>query len=396
MRLSTPIRALTGLADGALLRDRARRLLEKADVEVGGDRPWDLQIHDDRVFRRAFAEGNLGLGESYMAEWWDCEELDRFFFRVQRANLHQAIRSNPVFLAEVVKAKVLNLQRGDRAWEVGQQHYDLGNELYEAMLDKRMNYSCGFWKRASGLDEAQRHKLELVCQKLDLEPGMRVLDLGCGWGSFAQWAAENHGAEVLGVTISKEQARHARERCSGLPVEIRLEDYRELSEPPGSFDRVVSIGMFEHVGVKNYRTFMETAHEALAEGGLQLLHTIGSPTSNQTADPWISKYIFPNSMLPSLRQIADAAEGLFAVEDVHNFGEDYDPTLMAWYENVEDAWDELPDRYDERFRRMWEYYLLSTAGSFRARALHLWQVVLAKDDGVEGGYEPVRSSNLEP
>jgi cyclopropane-fatty-acyl-phospholipid synthase len=257
------------------------------------------------------------------------------------------------------------------------------------MLDPRMVYSCGYWEDADTLAEAQEAKLDLVCRKLGLEEGMRVLDIGCGWGSFAELAAERYGVEVVGLTISEEQARRARERCADLDVEIRLEDYRELEEG-GAFDRVVSIGMFEHVGVKNYRTFMEVAHRALVDDGLQMLHTIGSPTANETADPWIEKYIFPNSMLPALQQIAEAAEGLFVVEDLHNFGQYYDPTLMAWHENVEAAWQDPPDRYDERFRRMWRYYLLSSAGSFRARAIQLWQIVLAKDRGVEGGYEPVR------
>lgn len=390
MRLTTPLRALAGLADGSDLRERAQELLAQADVELDGEAPWDPQVHDDRMFRRVFAEGNLGLGESYMEGWWDCEALDEFVYRVQKADLHGEVRGNLALWTSVAKAKVVNLQSGDRAWEVGEQHYDLGNDLYGAMLDERMNYSCAYWRDADTLDEAQEAKLDLVCRKLKLEPGMRVLDIGCGWGSFAEWAAENYDAEVVGLTVSEEQARSARRRCKGLDVDVRLRDYRELDEPAGSFDRVVSIGMFEHVGRKNYRTFMEVAHEMLREGGLQMLHTIGTPVSRDTADPWITKYIFPNSMLPSLTQIGEAAEGLFVVEDVHNFGQDYDPTLMAWYQNVEDAWDELGDDYDETFRRMWRYYLLSCAGSFRARAIQLWQVVLAKDRGVEGGYEPVR------
>lgn len=384
------MRALVGLADGSQLRAKAGQRLAEADVRLDGQRPWDLEIHDERVFQRVFAKGTLGLGESYMEGWWDCQALDEFIYRVQRERVDETVQENLARIADVAKARMLNLQRGARAWEVGEEHYDLGNELYTAMLDDRMNYSCGYWRQAKTLEAAQEAKLELICRKLKLEPGLRVLDIGCGWGSLAAWAAENHDVDVVGLTVSEEQARYARETCKDLDVEIRLQDYRELDEPEGSFDRVVSVGMFEHVGRKNYRTFMQIAHDALAEGGLQLLHTIGSPRSRSTADPWILKYIFPNSMLPSMEQISRAIEGLFVVEDLHNFGQDYDPTLMAWHDNVEAAWDRLPDRYDETFRRMWRFYLLSCAGTFRARRIHLWQLVLAKDRGIEGGYEAVR------
>lgn len=384
MELVAPIR------ERLALRDRAQDLLDEAGIELDGNRPWDPQVYDERLFRRAFTEGNLGLGEAYMDGWWDCERLDQFFHRVQRAGLHEEVKTNLRTILASATARLLNLQDRDRAWEVGEEHYDLGNDLFEAMLDEGMNYSCAYWKDAKTLDAAQEAKLDLVCRKLKLSPGMRVLDIGCGWGGFAEHAAENYDVEVVGLTVSEEQASLARERCAGLPVEIRLEDYRDLSDADGSFDRVVSIGMFEHVGYKNYDAFMQTAYDALDEGGLQLLHTIGSTTTSTTANPWITKYIFPNGMLPSIKQIAEAAEDRFVVEDWHNFGQDYDPTLMAWYENFEDAWDDLEGSYSERFRRMWHYYLLSCAGSFRARAVQLWQVVLAKVRGVEGGYEPVR------
>lgn len=370
-------------------RERAGELLAEANVEIDGDRPWDIQVHDERVFRRALAEGNLGLGEAYMDGWWNCPRLDMFFHRVQAADLHEEVRGNWRTLWSVAKAKLFNLQAPWRAYEIGEHHYDIDRRLYEAMLDDRMVYSCGYWKDAKRLDDAQEDKLDLICRKLKLAPGMRLLDIGCGWGGLAQFAAERYDVEVVGVTVSQRQAEAARERCSGLPVDIRLMDYREIDRA-ATFDRVVSVGMFEHVGYKNYDTFMEVVHDLLPEDGLQLLHTIGSTEPNVTADPWITKYIFPNSMLPSAGQIAEAAEDRFAIEDWHNFGEDYDPTLMAWHENVEEAWPDLPPRFDERFRRMWEYYLLSSAGSFRARKLNLWQIVLAKDRGLEGGYESVR------
>ncbi len=388
---STPAASPSVPMTSSSLRTRAEDLLSLADVEIGGDRPWDIQVHDERVFQRTFAQGTLGLGGAYMDGWWDCPRLDMFFHRVQEAGLHDAVKENTRMLWASVKAKLLNLQAPRRAREVGEHHYDIDPRLYEAMLDDRMVYSCGYWDRAKTLDQAQEDKLELVCRKLHLSPGMRVLDIGCGWGSLARYAARDYDVEVVGLTVSEEQARIARDRCAGLPVEIRLEDYRELDQA-GAFDRVVSVGMFEHVGYKNYRTFMDVTHRVLRDGGLQLLHTIGRNEPGVTTDLWMAKYIFPNSMLPSAGQIGQAADGLFVVEDWHNFGQDYDPTLMAWYENVEEAWPELSGFLDERFHRMWTYYLLSSAGSFRARSLQLWQVVLAKDRGVEGGYQSVRAA----
>jgi cyclopropane-fatty-acyl-phospholipid synthase len=363
------------------LRHRIERLLAMADVEIDGTRPWDIQVHDDALYARVLAEGALGLGESYMDGWWDCERLDELFHRVLAAELDARVQP----MAEVwsvLKAKLFNLQKRSRAFQIGKRHYDIGNELYRRMLDSRMIYSCGYWKDAATLDEAQEAKLELVCRKLDLRPGMRVLDIGCGWGGTAKYAAERYGVEVVGITVSEEQAKYARELCRGLPVEIRLQDYRDLDE---SFDRVLSLGMFEHVGYKNYRTYVSVVRRCLGDDGLFLLHTIGGNRSAVRTDPWIARYIFPNSMLPSAKQIAAAIEGIFVLEDWHNFGADYDRTLMCWFRNFDESWPALKDRYDERFYRMWKYYLLSCAGSFRARRIQLWQIVLSPR-GVPGGY----------
>ena len=364
-------------------RRLVERLLADSDIRIGGDRPWDVRIHDDRLYRRVLATGTLGLGEAYVDGWWDCDALDQMIDRAQRADVAGALRS-PMNVARVAEAKLRNQQTRRRSFEVGERHYDIGNDLYERMLDPRMVYSCAYWRSADDLAAAQEAKLELVARKLRLEPGMRVLDIGCGWGGAAQYMAEHHGCEVVGITVSAEQAALARERCADLPVEILVQDYRELDE---RFDRVYSIGMFEHVGVKNYPTYMDVARRCLgAPGDLMLLHTIGGLRSRGTTDPWFERYIFPNSMLPSAAQITRAAEGRLVLEDWQNFGADYDPTLMAWHSNVAAAWDELPG-YDERFRRMWRYYLLSSAGTFRARRLQLWQVVFSRDGSPEA-YRP--------
>ncbi|UCD10228.1 MAG: cyclopropane fatty acyl phospholipid synthase [Dehalococcoidales bacterium] len=367
-------------------KDIVIRLFSMAGIEIGGNNPWDITVHNDDFYKRIMTWGSLGLGESYMDCWWDCERLDEFFYRVLLTDIESYVKQNRILLINAVQARLFNLQSKKKAFEIGEQHYDIGNDLFTQMLDTRMTYSCGYWKTANTLDEAQEHKLELICRKLGLQSGMKILDIGCGWGSFARYAAEKYQIEVVGVTISGEQVELARKLCKNLPVEIRLQDYRDVDE---KFDRIVSVGMIEHVGYKNYRTFMELTHRCLDSGGLFLLQTIGGNQSRKSVDPWINKYIFPNGMLPSIKQLGKAVEGLFVMEDWHSFGADYDKTLMAWYKNFEESWDELKANYDERFHRMWSYYLLSCAGSFRARKNQLWQIVLSKD-GISGGYKTVR------
>ncbi len=361
-----------------------RDLLETADVRIGGDRPWDVQVHENDFYRRVLSGGLLALGESYMDGWWDCEALDQFVARVLRSGLRDTVKASGRARLLILLAAATNRQSRHRAFDVAERHYDLGDDLFDVMLDRRRTYSCGYWKDAATLDEAQEAKLDLICRKIGLVPGQHVLDVGCGWGSFIGFAAEKYGVEATGITVSRDQAAYTRERFPSL--EIRLQDYRDLD---GRYDHIVSVGMFEHVGVKNYRTFMEVMHRCLAEDGLLLLHTIVSNRSGHTIDPWTEKYIFPNSMLPSPKQIGAAVEGLFIIEDVHNFGADYDTTLLAWHRNFEDGWPRIADKYGERFRRMWRYYLLTVAGGFRVRRNGLWQVVLSKK-GVPGGYRSVR------
>lgn len=374
-------------------------LLSLADVKVGGERPWDIKINDQRVFARVFRDGSLGFGESYMNGWWDASAIDQLMDHIFRAELDRKVRANWRLALAALTARAMNLQSPRRAFQIGEAHYDLGNDLYEAMLDARMIYSCGYWRDAKTLDEAQEAKLDLICQKLQLAPGLILLDIGCGWGGLAKFAAEKYGVRVVGITVSKEQAALARERCKNLPIEIRLQDYRQLNptQPSlkirggeeGLFDRIVSVGMFEHVGYKNYRTFMEVARRCLKNNGLFLLHTIGGNRSVTQTDPWIAKYIFPNSMLPSVKQISAASEGVFVMEDWHSFGPDYDKTLMAWFANFDRAWPTLKAKYGDRFYRMWKFYLLSCAGSFRARKNQLWQIVFSKN-GVPDGYQSIR------
>lgn len=356
-------------------------LLKKAQICINGEQPWDMQLREQQVLDQAIARGNLGLGEAYMNGEWNAEQLDEFFCRLLRTRLTDDVKPWRLFV-HAFAARFLNRQSLRRAWQVGEVHYDLGNNFYAAMLDPRMTYTCGYWETATTLAEAQEAKLDLICRKLELKPGMRVLDIGCGWGSFMGYAAQHYGVECVGVSISKEQVEWAQQQYKGLPLEFRLQDYRQLNE---KFDRIASVGMFEHVGRKNYRNYMEVAHRCLDDDGLFLLHTIGKNLRRSVPDPWIDKYIFPNGDLPSIGQIGDAMDELFVAEDLHNFGADYDKTLMAWHRNFEQAWPQFSDKLGERFYRMWTYYLLSCAGAFRARDIQLWQWVLSKK-GVVGGY----------
>ncbi|MEO7200085.1 MAG: cyclopropane fatty acyl phospholipid synthase [Dokdonella sp.] len=367
------------------LEARVANLLDECGLRINGETASDIRVHDPSFYPRVLAHGSLGLGETWMDGIWDSADLDTTLYRLihGRADEHGGRFDD---LRLWLKAELLNLQRGRRAFVVGERHYDLGNDLFKAMLGQRMMYSCGYWKQARDLDAAQEAKLDLVCRKLGFAPGMRVLDIGCGWGEALKFAAERYGIRGVGITISHEQAAMARELCHGLPIDIRVQDYREVDE---SFDRVYSIGMFEHVGVKNYRSYFDMVRRCLHKEGLTLLHCIGGNTSVNHTDPWIEKYIFPNSMIPSMAQIAGASEHVFVMEDWHAFGPDYDRTLLAWRDNFERAWPELSARYDERFRRMWLFYLSAAAASFRARANQLWQIVFSPE-GIRGGYTAKR------
>lgn len=352
-----------------------KEMLANAEIQINGNQPWDIQVHNPNLYQRVIKNGSLGIGEAYMDKWWDAEALDDFFCRVLTAGLNRKIALNLPTMLLWVKAKFENPQSKKHAFEVGEQHYDTGNDLFKAMLDKHMVYTTGYWKGASNLDEAQEHKLEKICSELNLKPGQRVLDIGCGWGSFAKYAAEKYDVHVTGVTVSREQAALAKQRCKDLPVEILLQDYRNIKE---KFDNIVSIGMFEHVGQKNYRTFMKLVSNCLADGGRFVLNTIGTNNSINHTDPWIEKYIFPNGMIPSVRQIGLAIEDLLFVEHWENHGPDYDKTCMAWLQNFKSNWHTLNGNYSERFYRMWIYYLSCSAGSFRSRNNHLWQITFSK------------------
>ncbi len=359
-------------------------LARHAGIRLNGDRPWDITIHDDRTYARVLRQGTLGLGEAYMDGWWDCESIDELAAKaLAEPAVEKALSSSAGALLHTLVIRRLNRQTFRRSPMVAEQHYDGDRAMFEAMLDPYMQYSCGYWENAANLAEAQEAKMDLICRKLGLRPGMRVLDIGCGWGGLARYMAERHGVEVTGINISTEQLAYAREHAGDLPVIYVKKDYRELE---GTWDRLVSVGMFEHVGRRNYRAFFETARRCLAPDGLFLLHTIGSTSENASgSDPWLEKYIFPNGMLPSPMSTTEGMDGLFVLEDWHNFGAYYDKTAMAWHRNLEEWYKADPSRCAERRYRMFTYYLQSCAGAFRCRSIQLWQLVLSPG-GAAGGY----------
>jgi len=367
-----------------ILLDKYSEILEGVDIEINGSRPWDLQVYNQDLYKSILFNGSLGFGESYMKGWFDCDRLDLFFEKILSSGIYNEIGGAPLFFGKM-KSKLRNLQSISRAFQVAERHYDIGNDLFSLMLDKTMMYTCGYWtKDVSTLEESQLAKLDLVAKKLNLKAGMKILDIGCGWGGAAKHFANNYGVTVVGITISKEQIEYAKQNSDNMDVEFRLMDYRDLDE---KFDAIYSIGMFEAVGYKNYEEFFEVVRSCLKEDGAFLLHTIGGNESTTTADPWVEKYIFPNGMMPSAEQIAKASEGIFIFDDWHNIGPHYDKTLMCWYDNFVNNYEKLKDKYDNEFYRMWTYWLLSSAANFRSRSLQLWQVLFS----IEGSKRPIQT-----
>jgi cyclopropane-fatty-acyl-phospholipid synthase len=364
-------RQVVGILDERKAAEALRQLLAGAGITVDGDAPWDIQVRDQRLCTRVLRDGTLGDGEAFVDGWWDCQAIDQMIDRLLRARVDDVIEKSWILVAHAVRAKLFNRQVS-RAFEVGERHYDAGNDLYQRMLGRHMAYTCAYWRTAENLDAAQEAKFDLVCRKIGARPGMRILDLGCGWAAFAAFAAERYGAKVVGYTVSREQVAWAKEHHATLPIEIRLDDYRHAT---GRYDAVVSIGLMEHVGPKNHRGYMELAARLLDPGGIAFIHTIGGRNARTQIDPWFDKYIFPNAVIPTLGELATAMEGVLVPEDVQNIGPHYDQTLMAWWANFDAAWPALRERYGERFYRMWKFYLLVSAAEFRARNHNLFQIV---------------------
>ena len=356
-------------------KEAIENVLKSVDIKINGNNSWDIKVYNDEFYQRVLAHGSLGFGESYMDGWWDCKALDLLIEKIFRAKLDEKIKKNWGMIVQSLKAKLLNLQSRSLSQKVIKQHYNLSAEFYMAFLDPYNQYTCGYFNNTEDLNSAQEKKLELICKKLNITPNDKVLDIGCGWGGFAKFVAERFGCHVTGITVSDEQFIYAQNYTRTLPVKIIKQDYRDLE---GEYDKILVCGMIEHVGYKNYRSFFMVINRCLKDKGIFLLHTIGSNESTTHTNPWLDKYIFPNGMAPSIAQIGNAIEGLFVIEDLHNFAPDYDKTLMLWYTNFENAWSKLKTDYDERFHRLWKFYLLAEAAAFRSRLNQLWQIVMTK------------------
>lgn len=357
-------------------QQKIEQILQGTGIKINGKNPWDIKINNNGFFKRVLTEGEMGFGESYMDGWWDCDDLEEMFYRMFRANLENKIKKDFKLTAWLLVNKFVNISTKERSKKVGELHYDAGNDLYEIMLGKWMTYTGDYWKNAKSLEQAQEAKLDLICRKLDLKKGQRILDIGCGFGNFCRFAASKYGVHATGVTVSKEQAKYGQEAGKGLPVDIKVKDYRDVT---GKYDHVVSIGMFEHVGHKSYRSFMELVNRSLSDKGLFFMEVSGSNVSVYgNTHPWGEKYIFPNSHLPSLAQIGKATEELFIMEDLQNIGYDYYLSIMEWEKRFEKGWPKIAEKYGERFYRMWRLYLLSMGAMGRTRTVQNWQMVFSK------------------
>jgi len=376
------------------MKNRIEGILNEIGVTINGNKPYDLKINNKQFLTKMMlsASPSIDAGEAYMNGDWDCEQLEELFFRICKSEMDSELYSKFGSFFYTLKNSIINQQSPSKSHEVAKKHYNLGNRFYELMLGKSMAYTCSYWKNAHSLDEAQFDKYDLICKKLYLKPGEKVLELGCGWGGLAKYMAEKYGCEVVAIDIGEQPSSYAKKLCKDLPVTVHQCDYRSthIYNPQNKpFDKIVSVGVLEHVGYKNYTPFLNIANSFIKPDGIFLLHSIGGNVSLNYCDPWINKYIFPNGMLPSIKQLGEALEHKFIVEDLQNFGAYYDKTLMAWRSNLNNNWDELKPSYDERFRRMMNYYLASCAGGFRARSMQLWQYVLTPK-GMLNGYSSYR------
>jgi cyclopropane-fatty-acyl-phospholipid synthase len=384
-----------------LFKPLFENLLEGTDVRLGGDRPWDIRVNRDRLYRRAL-RGSLGIGEAYIDGDWDCDALDELFRRVLSVNTQKKPLIRAARAWRSFQSRVMNLQTRKRSRAVAEEHYDIDHRMYALFLGPWNQYTCCFFDGTNDLERAEVIKLEMLCDKLELKPGMRLLDIGCGWGGFAKYAASTRGCEVTGISLSDEQIRYANDYTHGLPVTIRKLDYRDLPDSGlAPFDRISIVGMIEHVGYKNYAGLLEIVHQMLKPDGLFLLHTIGNNEHSTVVDPWMEKYIFRNSMAPAMSHLANAAEGRFVVEDWENYGHYYSPTLQAWHDRFNANWDRIRSLktarpFDDRFRRLWNYYLMSSKAAFDVEQLHLWQIVMTRCNSGRGVYRRVMRSSVTP
>jgi len=350
-------------------------ILSRAGVSINGNQPWDITVIDNRFYGHVLANGSLGLGESYMRQYWSTQDLEELFYRLVSSGMEEVGNRIPGRIISRIFSRGLNRQTTHKSKKNAEHHYNLGNSLFFNFLGKYKNYSCGYYKEAETLDEAQLAKLHRLCELLELKKGDRLLDVGGGWGEFAKFAADNYGCHVTSINIAEEQIKHARQYCRDANVDIVKCDYRNMT---GSFNKIAVIAMFTHVGHKNYRQFMETMSRILEPGGKMIMETVGGHRSKTRCEPWTDKYIFPGGLIPSLDQIDQSIKGLFLRDSLEEFGDDYVLTLREWHSNFKRAWPKLSEEYSNSMRLMFEYFFLSVAGDFRAKDLLHYHIEFSK------------------
>jgi len=349
-------------------------------------KPVTMRIHDASLYRKMVLNPELHMGEAYMdgkVTFEDGSTIRDFLvlFSANRYSLAQQPLQKALFTVKMWLRKLQQSNRKGEAQKNVSHHYDIGNEFYKLFLDRNLLYSCAYFRTPDDtLEEAQRNKLRLLAAKLDLKPGQKVLDIGCGWGDLALYLAQLEHVQVLGVTLSSEQQALASKRAAemGLSGRVRFElkDYRDVTE---KFDRIVSVGMFEHVGVHHYDEFFGKVNALLSDDGLMLLHSIGKMSPPGTASPWYRKYIFPGAYSPALSEVFEVIErNKLWCTDLEFLRLHYAMTLRHWCDRFEANREKVVAMYDERFARMWEFYLISAEMMFRTGSQLVFHMQLSK------------------
>jgi cyclopropane-fatty-acyl-phospholipid synthase len=390
--LALLLAVLIGTGQYLLAKPENAELAVRKLVEVAGvpDTVFNhLNVSDDSVWYDIITKANLGIAEGYMHGKIDVDPLPLFLSLLNDTSIGTRRKEKFDVLGMVIGAIeaptqmmgwLFNLQTKELSSRVTKQHYDAGNDLYEVMLGPSMSYTCAYWKDAENLDQAQEAKFNLIMRKLELQPGMKVADLGMGWGTAAAYMHKHGKVNVTGVSLSEKQVEWAQNNLVKDGLRFIWSDYREHCEDPdivGTYDRIYSIGMFEHIGPKNYEPFFKCIKALLKPDGLAVVHTIGEPDFVAASDQFLEKYIFPGAVIPTLPMATKAFEHHFILEDFQNFGHDYSKTLAAWHVNSLKFFRENPNAYSPEFQRMWEYYLKMCEALFELRINQLWHFVLS-------------------
>ncbi len=363
--------------------------LKGKEYRIGdGDPAFTVIFHKEIPLTALTTSTSLALGEAYMDGDLEIEgdlynALDHFLGQMGKFSTDESALKKLIFSSTGKKNQEKEVQ----------SHYDIGNDFYKLWLDETMSYSCGYFLHEDdSLYQAQVNKVDYILKKLHLSQGMSLLDIGCGWGFLLIEAAKKYGVHGMGITLSREQYeafnRRIKEQNLGDLLEVALMDYRDLPKMNRTFDRVVSVGMVEHVGRRNYQLFMDCAKKVLKPGGLFLLHFI-SALKEHAGDPWIKKYIFPGGVIPSLREMLScAAEDDFHTLDAENLRLHYNRTLLCWDKNYREHMDQIREMFDERFVRMWDLYLAACAATFHNGIIDLHQVLFS--NGINNDVPMVR------